>query len=60
MAATCFEAVWWRCHWRIVAGWPIARGESVFDLMGADRIEPATLSAAAEGDGRGGAAYAAG
>jgi uncharacterized protein (DUF488 family) len=40
----CSEAVWWRCHRRIVADHLIACGESVFHLMGYDRIEPARLT----------------
>lgn len=40
----CAEAVWWRCHRRIVADHLIARGESVFHLLGKDKIEPAKLT----------------
>ena len=40
----CSEAVWWRCHRRIVADHLIARGESVFHIMGKGRIEPARLT----------------
>jgi uncharacterized protein (DUF488 family) len=43
-AVMCSEAVWWRCHRRIVADHLIARGESVFHLMGHDRIEAARLT----------------
>jgi uncharacterized protein (DUF488 family) len=43
-AMMCSEAVWWRCHRRIVADHLMARGERVFHLMGRDRIEPAKLS----------------
>jgi uncharacterized protein (DUF488 family) len=43
-AVMCSEAVWWRCHRRIVADHLIARGESVFHLMGQDRIETAHLT----------------
>jgi uncharacterized protein (DUF488 family) len=43
-AMMCSEAVWWRCHRRIVADHLIARGERVFHLMGRDRIEPAKLT----------------
>ena len=43
-AMMCAEAVWWRCHRRIVADHLIARGESVFHLMGKDRIDPARLT----------------
>ena len=53
VAAMCSEAVWWRCHRRIIADWLIARGESVFHLMGDARVEPATLSPGARAaDGR--------
>jgi uncharacterized protein (DUF488 family) len=44
VAMMCSEAVWWRCHRRIVADWLIARGEAVFHLMGEDKVEPARLS----------------
>lgn len=47
-AMMCAEAVWWRCHRRIVADHLLARGEAVFHLMARDRIEPARLSAGAE------------
>jgi uncharacterized protein (DUF488 family) len=46
-AMMCSEAVWWRCHRRIVADHLIARGETVFHLMGQGRIEPARLTAGA-------------
>ena len=44
----CSEAVWWRCHRRIVADHLIVRGEQVFHLMGKDRIEPASLTKGAQ------------
>ena len=46
-AIMCSEAVWWRCHRRLVADNLIARGESVFHLMGNDKIEPARLTSGA-------------
>ena len=51
-AMMCSEAVWWRCHRRIVADHLIARGESVFHIMSEGRIEPARLTpgAVVEGD----------
>jgi uncharacterized protein (DUF488 family) len=51
-AIMCSEAVWWRCHRRIVADHLIARGETVFHIMGAGRVERAQLTrgAVAEGD----------
>ena len=46
-AIMCSEAVWWRCHRRIVTDHLIAGGESVFHIMGKGRIEPAHLTAGA-------------
>jgi uncharacterized protein (DUF488 family) len=43
-AIMCSEAVWWRCHRRIVADYLIAGGESVFHIMGQDRVAPARLT----------------
>jgi uncharacterized protein (DUF488 family) len=40
----CSEAVWWRCHRRIVADHLIVRGETVFHIMGRGRLEPARLT----------------
>lgn len=47
-AMMCSEAVWWRCHRRIVADHLLVRGEDVFHLMGKDGIEPATLTRGAQ------------
>lgn len=47
-AFMCSEAVWWRCHRRIVSDHLIARGESVFHIMGKGRLEPARLTAGAK------------
>ncbi|HEX8448508.1 MAG TPA: DUF488 domain-containing protein [Allosphingosinicella sp.] len=59
VAMMCSEAVWWRCHRRIVADHLIARGETVFHLMDGGRAEPARLSVGASvEDGR--VAYPAG
>jgi uncharacterized protein (DUF488 family) len=46
-AIMCSEAVWWRCHRRIVADHLIARGETVFHIMGQGRLEPARLTTGA-------------
>ncbi|ARP76823.1 DUF488 domain-containing protein [Bordetella genomosp. 6] len=43
-AVMCSEAVWWRCHRRIVADHLLARGETVLHIMAAGRIEPASLT----------------
>jgi len=37
----CSEAVWWRCHRRIIADYLLARGEEVLHLMEKGRLEPA-------------------
>jgi len=51
-AIMCAEAVWWRCHRRIIADYLMARGIEVLHLMGGDRVEPAkpTPGAVMEGD----------
>src|SRR5574337_366726 len=59
LAMMCSEAVWWRCHRRIVADHLLARGETVFHLMGADRIEPAQLTKGARVDSCGVVVYPA-
>lgn len=43
-AILCAETLWWRCHRRIVADYLLSRGESVFHLMGHDKVEPAKLT----------------
>ncbi|NLD69978.1 MAG: DUF488 domain-containing protein [Limnobacter sp.] len=46
-AIMCAEAVWWRCHRRIIADYLIAGGDRVWHIMGAGKIEAATLNPAA-------------
>ncbi len=55
----CSEAVWWRCHRRIVADHLIAHGERVFHLMGRDKIEPARLTEGARIEASGAVIYPA-
>ena len=43
-AIMCAEAVWWRCHRRIVADYLLTRGRTVCHLLGTDRVEPARLT----------------
>lgn len=43
-AIMCSEAVWWRCHRRIISDYLLAHGETVFHLMGKDRVEVAKLT----------------
>jgi uncharacterized protein (DUF488 family) len=47
-AIMCAEAVWWQCHRRIIADYLIAAGETVFHLLGRNRIEPARMNPAAK------------
>lgn len=43
-AIMCAEAVWWRCHRRIVADWLIARKVEVLHIMTATSAPEATLT----------------
>jgi uncharacterized protein (DUF488 family) len=47
VAIMCAEAVWWRCHRRIISDYLICAGERVFHILGAGKIEPAKLTPAA-------------
>ena len=40
----CSEAVWWRCHRRIVADYLLHEGREVLHLMGPRKAEPASLT----------------
>ena len=46
-AIMCAEAVWWRCHRRIIADYLIAAGEQVFHILAPGRIEAARMTDAA-------------
>jgi uncharacterized protein (DUF488 family) len=35
----CAEAVWWRCHRRLIADDFVARGWQVFDILAPDKVE---------------------
>jgi uncharacterized protein (DUF488 family) len=43
-AIMCAEAVWWRCHRRIIADYLLAAGERVEHIMGPGKIVPATMT----------------
>ncbi|HEY4264658.1 MAG TPA: DUF488 domain-containing protein [Micropepsaceae bacterium] len=47
-AIMCAEAVWWRCHRRIIADYLLSLGETVFHILGPNKIEPAHLTPAAQ------------
>jgi uncharacterized protein (DUF488 family) len=53
----CSEAVWWRCHRRIVADWLIAAGETVVHIMAPGKVEAATLTPGAVRDADGTVTY---
>jgi uncharacterized protein (DUF488 family) len=55
----CAEAVWWRCHRRIVADYLLASGETVFHILGQGRVEPARLTPGAVVQRRGTVVYPA-
>lgn len=43
-AIMCSEAVWWRCHRRIIADYLIASGDTVFHIMGSKVADRAHLT----------------
>ena len=43
-AIMCAEAVWWRCHRRIVADYLLVRGIPVTHIMGPGKVDPATIT----------------
>ena len=40
----CAEALWWRCHRRIIADYLLTGGERVFHIIGPGNIEPAHMT----------------
>ncbi|HXY99885.1 MAG TPA: DUF488 domain-containing protein [Stellaceae bacterium] len=58
VAAMCAEAVWWRCHRRIIADYLIAAGEEVRHILDG-KIEPARLTPDATLTPEGGVLYRA-
>jgi uncharacterized protein (DUF488 family) len=46
-AIMCAEAVWWRCHRRIISDYLLAAGEEVIHILGEGNLEPAQLTEAA-------------
>ncbi|HUH40398.1 MAG TPA: DUF488 domain-containing protein [Castellaniella sp.] len=56
-AIMCSEAVWWRCHRRIVADHLMARGLPVFHIMASNRIEAARMTTGAVAQPDGGVLY---
>jgi uncharacterized protein (DUF488 family) len=43
-AIMCAEAVWWRCHRRIIADYLLAAGERVMHILGTSHVDEAVLT----------------
>jgi uncharacterized protein (DUF488 family) len=48
LAILCSEAVWWRCHRRIISDYLLAAELEVIHILGPGRMEPARLTPGAE------------
>jgi uncharacterized protein (DUF488 family) len=58
-AMMCAEAVWWRCHRRIIADYLLAAGETVLHIMSPGHIVPAQITQSAQRDAAGNLVYPA-
>ena len=58
-AIMCAEALWWRCHRRIIADYLLAASEQVFHLIGSGKVEPARMTSAAREAASGALTYSA-
>ena len=58
-ALMCAEAVWWRCHRRIIADYLLLGGHPVEHLMAPEKTEPASPTPTAQRYGRGKVIYPA-
>jgi len=47
-AIMCAEAVWWRCHRRIITDYLLSEGERVMHILGPSHIDGASLTPGAE------------
>ena len=47
-AIMCAEALWWRCHRRIIADYLITAGETVFHILGRNHVDQAHMTDRAE------------
>lgn len=57
-AIMCAEAVWWRCHRRIIADYLLAERYPVFHIMGVGKADPAKMTEAANIQNGGSLIYA--
>ena len=46
-AIMCAEAVWWRCHRRIITDYLLSAGERVMHILGTTHVDEANLTAGA-------------
>jgi len=46
-AIMCSEAVWWRCHRRIITDYLLSRGEAVRHILGDRHVDAATMTPSA-------------
>jgi uncharacterized protein (DUF488 family) len=46
-AVMCAEAVWWRCHRRIITDYLLTAGETVLHILGPGAVNPASMTPAA-------------
>jgi uncharacterized protein (DUF488 family) len=58
-AIMCAEALWWRCHRRIVADYLLAAGFEVIHILGPGKLMPASLTPGARRSADGGLVYPA-
>jgi uncharacterized protein (DUF488 family) len=58
-AIMCAEAVWWRCHRRIIADYLLTAGFEVVHILGPGKLTPASLTPGARPSGDGGLVYSA-
>ena len=56
-AVMCAEAVWWRCHRRIITDYLLTAGESVFHILGKDHVGSAQRTPAARPEPDGSLSY---
>lgn len=57
VAIMCAEAVWWRCHRRIIADYLLAAGEEVTHILAPGRVEPARPTPGSVVTAEGGVVY---
>ena len=58
-AFMCAEALWWRCHRRIISDYLLAANESVLHILASGQIMPAQMTKAAKADSSGTLTYSA-